>query len=93
VLERDVRQAYEAAQGRRRPSALSGTRTIIAAPPARVAGVDGAVHTARLAGAAGLLALRAQIKKASSADAFPDITVNALATFFAPIRRCSRRRI
>jgi pyruvate dehydrogenase E2 component (dihydrolipoamide acetyltransferase) len=81
VLEQDIRQAYEAAQRPAPVARLSGTRTIIARR-LRESLASTAQYTLHAsAGAEGLLALRAQIKKASSAGRVPDITVNTLVTF------------
>jgi pyruvate dehydrogenase E2 component (dihydrolipoamide acetyltransferase) len=81
VLEQDVRQAYDAAQ---RPAPFarpSGARAIIARR-LRESLASTAQYTLHAsAGAAGLLSLRAQIKKASGTGRVPDITVNALVTF------------
>jgi pyruvate dehydrogenase E2 component (dihydrolipoamide acetyltransferase) len=81
VLEQDVRQAYDAAQKPAPSARASGTRAIIARR-LRESLASTAQYTLHAsAGAAGLLALRAQIKEASSAGRVPDVTVNALVTF------------
>jgi pyruvate dehydrogenase E2 component (dihydrolipoamide acetyltransferase) len=81
VLEQDVRQAYESA---RKPASFarpSNTRDIIAH---RVR--DSVASTAQYtlhasAGAAGLLALRAQVEQHARSGRIADITINALITF------------
>ena len=81
VLEQDVRQAYDAAQKPAPFARPSGTRAIIARR-LRESLASTAQYTLHAsADATGLLALRAQIKKASTTGRVPDITVNALVTF------------
>lgn len=81
MLEQDVRQAYDAAQKPAPFARPSGTRAIIARR-LRESLASTAQYTLHAsASAAGLLSLRAQIKKASATGRVPDITVNALVTF------------
>jgi pyruvate dehydrogenase E2 component (dihydrolipoamide acetyltransferase) len=81
VLEQDVRQAYDAAQKPAPFARPSGTRAIIARRLRESLASTAQYTLHATAGAAGLLSLRAQIKKASSTGRVPDITVNALVTF------------